>query len=355
MSDIESISQIEFLAQVDPRAALRSLGAVMRKQMCDLSTGLKASSKALALSVAYGKVMSLVAGGAELREVLAAGSLIDEARGDDTVKLLIHPSFCVQSSAMSNPADSIERINQRLDELERTELRSVSPWEVPVSHPMQLVPLVDGVDMGVFMRRLSLIFRRACPDLNYVAPYCAQERDRAERPRVAIVGSLDGVFKAWYGRAVDALRSRFEARLIYREGLPDTRREIEAFRPHAIVYLHAYEPGHWLWFLAHMRLARLQVAMIPHPWSTGVNTIDAVASSALIEPANGQEQYVEKLLAFPSLPCDLTREPFVRFPVRQSGCLIVATCTSTASMSVRLPRDYSTCSTRSCRATLWAS
>jgi protein O-GlcNAc transferase len=53
--------------------------------------------------------------------------------------------------------------------------------------------------------------------------------------------------------------------------------------------------------LACLRLAPVQAASWGHPQTTGLPTIDHFLSSELMEPANGQEYYTEKLVRLPRL------------------------------------------------------
>lgn len=55
--------------------------------------------------------------------------------------------------------------------------------------------------------------------------------------------------------------------------------------------------------LSAMRLAPFQAMLWGHPVTSGVDTIDAFLSSALMEPANGADHYNERLLPLPGLGC----------------------------------------------------
>jgi protein O-GlcNAc transferase len=55
--------------------------------------------------------------------------------------------------------------------------------------------------------------------------------------------------------------------------------------------------------LSAMRLAPFQAMLWGHPVTSGVDTIDAFLSSALMEPANGANHYNERLLPLPGLGC----------------------------------------------------
>ena len=55
--------------------------------------------------------------------------------------------------------------------------------------------------------------------------------------------------------------------------------------------------------LSSMRLAPFQAMLWGHPVTSGVDSIDAFLSSALMEPADGADHYSERLLPLPGLGC----------------------------------------------------
>jgi predicted O-linked N-acetylglucosamine transferase (SPINDLY family) len=75
---------------------------------------------------------------------------------------------------------------------------------------------------------------------------------------------------------------------------------ILADRPHVLLYP---EIGmfHLAAELAAMRLAPVQCSYIGHPQTSGYPTIDYFLSGELIEPANGQDHYSEKLVRLPQV------------------------------------------------------
>ena len=75
---------------------------------------------------------------------------------------------------------------------------------------------------------------------------------------------------------------------------------LEAANLDAIVYTDlGMHPGTLA--LAALRLAPLQLALWGHPVTTGLETIDAFASSDLLEPADAQRHYLEPLHRLPGL------------------------------------------------------
>ncbi|WP_167632445.1 tetratricopeptide repeat protein [Mariprofundus ferrooxydans] len=57
------------------------------------------------------------------------------------------------------------------------------------------------------------------------------------------------------------------------------------------------------YYLAHARLAPVQVVSWGHPDTTGIDTLDYFVSSSLIEPDNADQQYSERLIRLNRLPC----------------------------------------------------
>ncbi|MDJ0948740.1 MAG: tetratricopeptide repeat protein [Alphaproteobacteria bacterium] len=92
---------------------------------------------------------------------------------------------------------------------------------------------------------------------------------------------------------------------------------IDADQLHAIIFpeigIHAWTMG-----IASLRLAPVQMACWGHPETTGLPTVDCFLSSDLMEPADGQDWYTERLVRLPNLgihyvpltvkPAGLTRQ-----------------------------------------------
>ena len=78
------------------------------------------------------------------------------------------------------------------------------------------------------------------------------------------------------------------------------RQTIMADRPHVLIFPDigmSPEPGE----LAALRLAPLQCGYIGHPQTSGYPTIDCFISGELIEPPDGDQHYVEKLIRLPNV------------------------------------------------------
>lgn len=57
------------------------------------------------------------------------------------------------------------------------------------------------------------------------------------------------------------------------------------------------------WYLAHARLAPVQVVSWGHPDTTGIDTLDYFVSSSLLEPDDADQHYTERLVRLSRLPC----------------------------------------------------
>jgi len=80
--------------------------------------------------------------------------------------------------------------------------------------------------------------------------------------------------------------------------------------------------------LAALRLAPVQVMMWGHPFSSGLPTIDALLTSAAMEPVDGDAHYVEPLVRLPGLGCGFERPQFgaSQFRVDRVPGRVVALC-----------------------------
>jgi predicted O-linked N-acetylglucosamine transferase (SPINDLY family) len=78
------------------------------------------------------------------------------------------------------------------------------------------------------------------------------------------------------------------------------RQTILADRPHLLIYPEI-GMNHEAAALAALRLAPVQCSYIGHPQTSGMPTIDYFVSGDLIEPADGQEHYSERLVTLPNI------------------------------------------------------
>lgn len=83
--------------------------------------------------------------------------------------------------------------------------------------------------------------------------------------------------------------------------LPEMAAQVAQVAPDILLYPEVgSEP--LAYFLAHLRLAPVQIAMYGHPSTTGISTVDYFASPASLELPEAQAHYTEKLLPLPHAP-----------------------------------------------------
>jgi predicted O-linked N-acetylglucosamine transferase (SPINDLY family) len=192
-------------------------------------------------------------------------------------------------------------------------------------------------DRGLQMK-VAQYYAQACPSLLYVSLHCTQ-------PRVAAASKIRiGFFSRYLSKhsvslsfskilEVVSLREQFEVALISshpideeiyagssgtRTRLPHNlvraREMVAALALDILVYLDiGMEPLSY--FMAFARLAPVQCVLGGHPVTTGIANVDYFLSSDLVEPANAQEHYSEKLVRFPS-PVFYFSRPSVPNPLK---------------------------------------
>jgi protein O-GlcNAc transferase len=210
------------------------------------------------------------------------------------------------------------RFEHRLAALERDPPRLTDPVREVGQTPFLLA--YQGGDDRPLMEALSRMYRRACPELCWAAPHV----DRWSAPREAIrigfvsqfffdhsigrtmAGLIEGLSRARFEVEVfaiapvtgDALQRRIAAAARW-ERLPANlwaARERIASRECDVLFYADLGMEPMSYFLAHARLAPVQVTSWGHPVTSGLPTIDAFVSHALLEPDGAQAQYTETLL-----------------------------------------------------------
>ncbi|MFO1061425.1 MAG: hypothetical protein U1E53_31205 [Dongiaceae bacterium] len=134
-----------------------------------------------------------------------------------------------------------------------------------------------------------------------------------DRKRFAVFGYHTGDLRDEQTRLAAGLCERFVQGPLPQERW---REEILADRPHVLLYPEiGMDPGA-AWIAAN-RLAPVQCVSWGHPNTTGYPTIDYVLSSELMEPADGDGHYTERLVRLPNLsiyyePLDVAPAPLDR-------------------------------------------
>ncbi len=179
--------------------------------------------------------------------------------------------------------------------------------------------------------KLAALHRHACPGLAYVAPHCRAPSSlgRGGKRRVGFASrhfyahsvgiwfnrlielvakepDLEVVLIEFGGGADAGLRAACARSVAPPEELAAAREAIAAQALDVLVYADiGMDPLSY--FLAFSRLAPVQCAMLGHPVTSGIDTIDYFISSALFEPQDAPEHYSERLVRLDSLPVYIPR------------------------------------------------
>lgn len=184
-----------------------------------------------------------------------------------------------------------------------------------------------GMNDRRLQEKLAAAYLRACPSLGFMAPHVAGPR-RAGRIRIGFVSRFlyNHSVGRFFGPIIEHLAGRpeFEVLLFPIGRNEDTvlarmatacsavvrleansfdkaRRAIAEMQLDILVYPEiGMDPFTYL--LAFSRLGRVQCVLQGHSVTTGIPAVDYFVSSALIEPADGQEQYSERLALLRTLP-----------------------------------------------------
>lgn len=181
---------------------------------------------------------------------------------------------------------------------------------------------------------MARILARACPDLLFTAPHCADARSPGAKLRVGIcsrflrdhsIGRLMlnliqhlaatgryEVFIFSFNKQPDAVSAEIashaaEVVALFAD-LDRARQEIAARRLDVLFYPDiGMEP--MTYFLAFARLAPVQCVTWGHPVTTGIPTVDYFLSCDAAEPPDGDDHYSEKLVRLGGLPMSYRRPP----------------------------------------------
>lgn len=211
-----------------------------------------------------------------------------------------------------------QRFGDRLAALEHDPPRLTDPVREVGQTPF-LLAYQGGHDRPL-MEALARTYRRACPELGWTAPHVEAWRAPGNRIRIGfvsqfffehsigrtMVGLIEGLPRGRFEVEVfaispattDALQQRIAAAGRW-EQLPANlwaARERIAGRQCDVLFYADLGMEPMSYFLAHARLAPVQVTSWGHPVTSGLPTIDAFLSHALLEPQDAQGQYTETLL-----------------------------------------------------------
>lgn len=205
---------------------------------------------------------------------------------------------------------------------------SQSPQQM-VTDPMTAFGALGHFYFAYYDRPLRAIheataatYRRMCPTLTHVAERCRRPRPRRARPRVAFVsahfhshtinrlfaGLIIGLGDFFEVVAVAAPSRADTSTDLLRRNVPfiqlpadfiQARQILSDVDADAIIYLDiGMEP--FTYFLAHARLAPLQLVTWGHPVTPGLDTIDGFISADYLDPPGAEDDHTERLYRLPA-------------------------------------------------------
>jgi len=273
---------------------------------------------------------------ANLGIVLQRLGRLDEARAfyDRALALEPHPGLSIKRALMLSPVmSSVEaldaeraRFEADVDALRASDL-TASEKELLEFPETCFFLAYHGRNDRDLLRKVADLFLTVCPSLAYTAPHTLLPPGTGLM-RVGVISRFlySHAVGRFFGPVIEGLAAdpAFEVILftlgnhdddqLRRLGsachrhvqiplaeLAHARRMVE--REHLDVLLYAeigMDPFTYL--LSFARLARVQCVLHGHSVTSGVPNQDYYVSSALIEPADGDAQYTERLVRLPSLP-----------------------------------------------------
>jgi predicted O-linked N-acetylglucosamine transferase (SPINDLY family) len=330
----EAIASYRRAVAINPQyaEAFNNLGTSLLGR--DADEAIESFERALALKPGHGPARANLARALDARGVqrLEAGEF--DAGVRDVQRLLqLEPTDARQvrlALALPTIPPSVQAIDEHRRRLEasldamlaRADLRIDDPVTEVRATPFLLA--YHGRDDRALMQKLCAVYRRACPGLTFKSP----PPPRRDRRRVLFVGRhlhrdsigpfmqgwIAGLdrrrFEVWVGRlpqardeVADAIDASADGAVELPEDFADCRSAIADLAADVIIYpdlgMEALS-----YFLAYARLAPLQCAWWGHPVTTGIDSIDAFLSSAMLERGpEAQADYSERLVRLPTMAC----------------------------------------------------
>ncbi len=228
------------------------------------------------------------------------------------------------------------RLHQSLKVLGEQEL---AIGEVPPRDGVPLFHLAyyDILDRP-FYEALAALYRRAWPELAYVAPHCRGTRKPHADGKIHVgfvssffyKHSIGNLFHGLIARldrtrfhvtvatlpnveddATSRIRKSADREIRLTEHYADARASLAAEALDVLVYPEL-GMDNLTYFLAHARLAPVQCMSWGHPASSGLPTMDYFVSSKLLEADDADQHYSEKLVRLATLPSYLVAPPVGR-------------------------------------------
>lgn len=171
-------------------------------------------------------------------------------------------------------------------------------------------------------RKIAGFYAQACPSLLYTAPHCQTAPPSHPKTKIGFFSKFlrTHAVSLCFSKIIEVMsqRDQFEVVLISNQeiktqtyadftgqrvlvpnDLEAARQTVAALELDILVYLDiGMEPLSY--FLAFARLAPVQCVLAGHPVTTGIPTLDYFISAEIMEPADAQAHYSEKLVRLPT-------------------------------------------------------
>jgi predicted O-linked N-acetylglucosamine transferase (SPINDLY family) len=351
----EAETELRQALELDPAYAPAhyQLGVVL-KDILRLDEAEAALERALQLEPGFVDAWSVLA------NVHVSQGKIPLARSAMDQALAIEPSGALQvRAALLLPVicESVEEVERERARLEQS-LARLSTEPPTIVNPAESVGATafylayQGKNDRDLLERLATIYRRAAPELSFVAPHCRSPGGRTTAGRPIRIGFLSAFFhrhtigKLNLGLIRNLSRAHFTVTLL-RFPSPDDDlaraldasadqvvtlpRNLEAARRQIaeleldVLYYTDIGMDPLTYFLAFARLAAVQCVAWGHPVTTGIPTIDYFLSSALLEPEDALAHYTEELVRFAKINT-YYYDPSVAGPVTKRGASNLYLC-----------------------------
>ena len=189
------------------------------------------------------------------------------------------------------------------------------PWTVKMGFPLSY----HHMNNCEIYKEMSYMYRTICPQMNYIAEHCTEERKEGKLR----VGFISGFFREHSvskdRRGIIKMldRKRYEVYTIFANNVVDhigeeiwastipiklnysttiAKEQIEGLKLDILIYCEI-GMNMQIYILSHYRLAPVQINTWGHSDTSGVNTIDYYISSRLYEiEEKPEEHYTEKLI-----------------------------------------------------------
>lgn len=307
----------------------------------DLGSLYNATQRGQAAEVAFRRALALAPGLPEAARNLAA-LIKAEGRDQDARELLSQTGDGIARFMLATTNPAILSSASDIPGIEAAYLAALDAAPgAEVANPLTAFAALGHFYFAYYDRPLRAIheatassYRRLCPPLSYTAPHCRNARPKRSRPRVAFIsanfhahtisrlfaGLVTGLAEVFEVIAVAAPGPADQATERLSRAVPFVRLPADLFRARQVVadleadmvvYLDiGMEP--FTYFLAHARLAPLQLVTFGHPVTPGLDTIDGFLSAEYLDPPGAEDDYTEPLYRLPAPAFYFDRPEFQR-------------------------------------------